>query len=152
MFHSNVPLKILSKYVKNVVFLMNWTLSLFLNSNYPFEILYDKISNYTNFRFFGSLCYTSTNLLLENYCYFFYVTSKDIKVISFLIFLSIGFLFIEMSKILSIYFLIKILIKPRLQTSLFFQLLSILLSLIWHYIITFYCSFLDWFFFSHKWY
>jgi len=42
MFHSNVILKFWDECVKIIMFLINRTPSLMLNSKFPFEILYDK--------------------------------------------------------------------------------------------------------------
>nr|KYP41111.1 Retrovirus-related Pol polyprotein from transposon TNT 1-94 [Cajanus cajan] len=62
MFQSNVPIKIWGDYVKTVVFIMNRTPSPILNHISPYEILYNKVPNYSDFRTFGTLCYASTLL------------------------------------------------------------------------------------------
>ena len=60
LFQSYLPLKFWGECVKTVVFLMNRTPSPILKAKSPFEILYAKLSNYVDFRTFGTLCYAST--------------------------------------------------------------------------------------------
>nr|KYP48432.1 Retrovirus-related Pol polyprotein from transposon TNT 1-94 [Cajanus cajan] len=62
MFKFNVPLNIWGDFVKTTVFLMNRTPSPILNGKSPYELLYNKLPNYSSFRAFGTLCYASTPL------------------------------------------------------------------------------------------
>jgi len=72
-----------SECINITMFTMNRTSSIVLNHKSPFEIMYDKIPNYVDFRVFGSLCYASTNKhkFSPKVTYdVFLVIPKDIKV------------------------------------------------------------------------
>ena len=57
LYQSNVPIKMWGECVKTIVFLMNRTPSLILQHKSPYEILHQKLPNYSDFRNFGTLCY-----------------------------------------------------------------------------------------------
>ena len=62
LFQSNVPINVWGDCIRTVVFLMNRTPSPVLENKSPYEILFDKIPLYFDFKVFGSLCYASTLL------------------------------------------------------------------------------------------
>ena len=62
LFQSNVPINVWGDCIRTTVFLMNRTPSPVLGNKSPYEILFDKIPLYSDFKVFGSLCYASTLL------------------------------------------------------------------------------------------
>jgi len=62
LFQSNVSINVWGDCIRTAVFLMNRTPSPALGNKSPYEILFDKIPLYSDFKVFGSLCYASTLL------------------------------------------------------------------------------------------
>lgn len=59
MFQAKLPIKFLGDCIATTAFIINRTPPVVLNSKSPYELLYDKLHAYSEFKVFGCLCYIS---------------------------------------------------------------------------------------------